>query len=122
MVPIVGLYRDDRLSVFRNISGQQAEKQKDNSKIFQRQRQKAIIKSLKIGDYLVATINLNDGRYRPFYKPNEETIAKTQIFHRKLPKRSIEKRFSRLLQQRKYLKFEKITMGSVYSNADITKN
>ena len=87
MVPIIGLYRDYGLSVFRNINGQQAEKQRDNSKIFQRQRQKAIIKSLKIGDYLLVTLNLNDGTYRPFYKPNEETIAKTQIFHRKLPKK-----------------------------------
>ena len=34
----IGLYCDDGLSVFRNISGQQAEKQNNNSKNFQRQR------------------------------------------------------------------------------------
>ena len=34
----IGLYRDDGLPFFRNISGQQAEKHKKNSKNIQRQR------------------------------------------------------------------------------------
>ena len=33
----IGLYRDDELSVFRNISRRQVEKKKNNSKYFQRQ-------------------------------------------------------------------------------------
>ena len=106
MVPIIGLYRDYGLSVFRNINGQQAEKQRDNSKIFQRQRQKAIIKSLKIGDYLLVTLNLNDGTYRPFYKPMRKQLPKHTFSTANCQKNS--KIDSRLLQQRKYLKFEKL--------------
>ena len=34
----IGLYRDAGLSVFRNISGQQAEKHKKKTKKFQRQK------------------------------------------------------------------------------------
>ena len=72
---IIGLYRDDGLSVFRNISGQQAEKhKKNNSKIFKDRSVQIIIKcNLKIVDYLGVTLNLNDGTYHPFHKPNEET-------------------------------------------------
>ena len=34
----------------------------------------------------------------------------------------LEKDYPAYLKQRKYLKIRKITMSSVYSNADITKN
>ena len=69
----IGLYRDDGLLVFRNINGRQAEK-KTIQKIFKDKGLQIIIKyNLKIIDYLGVTINLNDGTYRPFHKPNEET-------------------------------------------------
>ena len=71
--------------------------------------------------------NSNDGTYRLFCKPNEQTIFihvesdhPSQII--KQLRRSIEKILSAYLQKRKYLKIRKITMSSVYGNADITKN
>ena len=58
-----------------NISGQQAEKHKKLiQKIFKDKGLQIIIKfNLKLVDYLEVTLNLNDGTYRPFHKPNEET-------------------------------------------------
>ena len=57
--------------------------------------------NLKITDYLDVTLHLNDGTYRPFHKPNEETTSihiksdhPPQII-KKIP-RSTEKRLSRL--------------------------
>ena len=70
----IGLYRDDGLSVFRKISGQQAEKKQKYSKNSQRQKSlQIIIKcSLKILDYLDVTLSLDDATYCPSHKPNEE--------------------------------------------------
>ena len=107
----IGLYRDDRWSDFRNSSVQQAEKHKKIiQKVFKDKGLQMTIKcNLKIVDYLDVTLNLNDGTYRPFHKPNEETTYihvesdhPPQIIN-KIP-RSIEKRLSRHVQQRKYLK------------------
>ena len=71
----IGLYRDEGLSVFMNISGQQAEKHKKTiQNIFKDKGLQIIIKcNLKIVDYLDATLNLNDSIYRLFHKTNEET-------------------------------------------------
>ena len=99
----IGLYCDDGLSVFRNISGQQAEKHKQIiQKVFKDKGLQMIIKCiLKIVDYLDVTLNLNDGTYRPSHKPNEEATYihvesdyPPQII-KKIP-RSVEKRLSRL--------------------------
>ena len=99
----IGLYHDDELSVFGSFSGQQAEKHKTIiQKVFTDRSLRIIIKcTLKIVDYLDVPLNLNDGTYRPFHKPNEETTYihvesdhPPQII-KKIP-RSIEKRLSRL--------------------------
>ena len=96
----IGSYRDDRLPVFRKISEQPAEKHKKIIKeTFKNKGLQMIIKwNLKVVDYLEVTLNLNDGTYRPFYKPNEETNYihvesdhPPQIIN-KIP-RSIEKKF-----------------------------
>ena len=99
----IGLYRDDGLSVFRNISGRQAEKYKKTiQNIFKDKGLQIIIKcNLKIVDYLDLTLNLNDGTYRPFHKTNEETnYIHVESNHppkiiKKIP-RFIEKRLSRI--------------------------
>ena len=100
----IGLYRDDGLSVFRNIvSGQEAEKPKKIiQKFFKDKGLQLIIKgNLKIVDYLNVTLNLNDGTYRTFHKPNgETTYIYAESDHplkiiKKIPK-SIEKGLSRL--------------------------
>ena len=66
----IGLYRDDDLAVFKNISGPQADKIR---KHFQ-----AIFKTsgldlefdcnLKIVNYLDVTLNLGNGTYQPYHK------------------------------------------------------
>ena len=99
----IGLYRDDGLSVFRNISGRQAEKHKKLIRnIFKDKGLQIIIKcNLRIVDYLFVTLNWNDGTYRPFHKTNEETnYIHVESDHppqiiKKIP-RSIRKRLSRL--------------------------
>ena len=71
----VGLYRDDGLAVFKNMSGPESERvKKDIQKIFKDKGLDIIIQcNLKIVDYLDLTFNLNDGSYRPYRKPDDET-------------------------------------------------
>ena len=70
----VGLYRDDSLAVFRNTSGSQAEKIKKHfHSIFRKNNLSIIVKcNLKIVDYLDVTLNLSEGSYKAFHKPNSE--------------------------------------------------
>ena len=71
----IGLYRDDGLAIFKNTSGPQAEKiKKDIQKVFKRNGFDLQIKcNMKIVNYLDITFNLNDGTYKPYSKPNENT-------------------------------------------------
>ena len=71
----VGLYRDDGLSAFKNMSGPESERvKKDIQKLFREKGLDIIIQcNLKIVDYLDLTFNLNDGSYRPYRKPDDET-------------------------------------------------
>ena len=68
------MYRDDGLAVFKNISGPQAEKIKKHfQNIFRKNNLNIIVKcNLKVVDYLDVTLNLSDGSYKPFHKPNSE--------------------------------------------------
>ena len=70
----IGLYRDDGLAVFRNTSGPQAEKIKKHfQSIFRKNNLSIIVKcNLKIVDFLDVTLDLSDGSYKPFHKPNSE--------------------------------------------------
>ena len=99
----IGLYRDDGLAVFRNISGKEADTiRKHFSAVFKLNGLSLEIEcNQKIVNYLDVTLNLEDGTYRPFRKPNEVTTyihAKsnhpTNII-KQLPI-SIEKRISNL--------------------------
>ena len=59
----IGLYRDDGLAIFKNISGPEAERiKKDFQKVFRRN-----------GLNITIEFNLNDGTYKPFRKPNDVT-------------------------------------------------
>ena len=71
----IGLYRDDGLGVFSNTSGPQNERiKKDFVKIFREKGLEIIIKcNLKVTDYLDVTLNLTDGTYKPYRKPDDET-------------------------------------------------
>ena len=72
----IGLYRDDGLGVFKDISGPQAEKiKKKIQKIFKDNGLQITIScNLKVVDYLDVTLNLNDGSHKPYRKPNDETL------------------------------------------------
>ena len=65
----IGLYRDDGLSIFRNVSGPGLEKIKKHiQKIFKEKMLDVIIEcNTKIINYLDVTFNLNDGTYKPQY-------------------------------------------------------
>ena len=71
----VGLYKDDRLAVFKNTRGPQSEKiKKTFQKVFKNKGLDIIINcNMKIVNYLDVTLNLNDGSYRPYKKPNDDT-------------------------------------------------
>ena len=71
----IGLYRDDGLAVFKNTSGPQNERiKKDLQKIFKENGLTLEIQcNKKIVDYLDVTLNLNDGSFKPYRKPDDET-------------------------------------------------
>ena len=64
----VGLYRDDGLAVFRNVSGHDADKiRKTMIGIFNNLGLKITIQTnLKVVDFLDVTLNLHDGEALPF--------------------------------------------------------
>ena len=69
----IGLYRDDGLSVFKNKSGTQLERIKKNlQKTFKDFGLEIVAESnLKIVNYLDVTLNLNNGSFKPYHKPND---------------------------------------------------
>ena len=68
----IGLYRDDGLAIFKNISGPQAERIRKNiTRHFKNHGLKITIQTnLKIVNDLDVTFNLTDGSYYPYRKPN----------------------------------------------------
>ena len=97
----VGLYRDDGLAVFKNISGPESESiKKYFQSLFEKYGLEIIIKcNKKVVDYLDVTFNLQDGNYKPYRKPdNKITYINVQSNHppsiiKQLPKR-IEQQLS----------------------------
>ena len=100
----IGLYRDDGLGVFKNVNGHQADKiRKDFYNIFKEHGLLLEIEcNLKIANYLDITLDLKNGTYKPYRKPNDETLyihAKSnhpQNVIKQLPM-SIEARLSKFL-------------------------
>ena len=71
----IGLYRDDGLAAFKNVSGPENERiKKDFQKIFKDKGLDIVIEcNKKVVNYLDATFNLNNGTFQPFHKPETET-------------------------------------------------
>ena len=72
----IGLYRDDGLVILKNTSGPEAEKlnKKKIQKLFKEKDLDIFVQcNLKTTNYLDITLNLNDGSYHPYRKPNGET-------------------------------------------------
>ena len=72
----VGLYRDHGLVLLRNLSGPQSEPTRRTSHENLRKQSLNISRStsLKICNFLDVTLNLTDGTYYPYRKPNNETL------------------------------------------------
>ena len=72
----IGLYRDDGLAVFENLSGGAADKaRKEFTRIFGDLGLKITIQSnVKVADFLDVTLNLSNGKFYPFSKPNNEPV------------------------------------------------
>ena len=68
-----GLYRDEGLLILRNVNGQQIDRIRKNIiKIFKDIGFAIDVETnLKIVDLLDITLNLNNGTYRPYKKPND---------------------------------------------------
>ena len=68
----IGLYRDDDLAVFKNISGPESERIKKNfQSLFKKYGREIIACNKKVIDYLDVTFNLKDGTYKPCGKDVE---------------------------------------------------
>lgn len=72
----IGLYRDDGLSVIRNLSGGKVERiKKKICEVFRHLGLKITIEAnLKIVNFLDITLNLQNGKYSPYKKPNDHPI------------------------------------------------
>ena len=72
----IGLYRDDGLAIFKNTTGPQAERtRKEITRCFKEHGLKITIQSnLKSVDYLDVTLNLTNGLFQPYRKPNDEPL------------------------------------------------
>ena len=72
-----GLYRDDGLVLLRNTSKQKTDRiRKDITEIFWSAGFKIEIKiNLYIVDFLNVTLNLLDGTYKPYKKPNGQLLC-----------------------------------------------
>ena len=72
----IGLYRDHGLAAFKNTSGSKADKiKKDVNKIFRETDLRITIQAnLKVVNFLDITLNLNNGKYYPYRKPNNKPV------------------------------------------------
>ena len=124
----IGLYRDDGLAAFKNTSGPQNERiKKDFQAIFKRKGLDIVIKcNMKVVDYLDITLNLNDGSFKPYRKPDDETrYIHTESDHppsiiKQIPA-AVEKRISELssseeifAQSKQYYQNALLTSGHTY--------
>ena len=73
----IGLYRDDGLGLFRNLSGTQKErKKKQIIKLFKECNLTITIDiNLNIVNYLDVQLNVKDGTYKPYRKPNNDPVS-----------------------------------------------
>ena len=67
----IGIYQDDGLAVFKNLSGPESEKVKKTiTKMFKGYGLNITIQcNIKIVNYLDTTLNLNNSTYKPYSKP-----------------------------------------------------
>ena len=70
----IGLYRDDGLAIFKNISGPKSEKvKKDIQKLFKENELDIVIPcNMKTVNYLDVTLNLENCTYHPYQKENNQ--------------------------------------------------
>ena len=76
-IDTLGLYRDDGLCCFRNLTGPQSERtKKDLIKMFKDEFELKITiqTNLKHVDFLDVTFNLTHGTFQPYCKPNSEPM------------------------------------------------
>ena len=73
----VGLYRDDGLALFKNINAHRTDKiRKEFHRLFKENELSLEIEyNLKTVSYLNITLDLITGTYKPYRKPNGETLS-----------------------------------------------
>ena len=72
----IGLYRDDGLAIIKNRSARLADKtRKELHKIFEQFGLKITAESnLHVVNFLDVTFNLSTGKYKPYRKPNDDSL------------------------------------------------
>ena len=72
----IGLYREDGLAAVENLNGRAADKtRKEFTRIFGALGLKITVQyNLKVADFLDVTLNLNNGKYYPFRKPDNQPV------------------------------------------------
>ena len=71
----IGLYRDDGLAIFKSMFGPKMERIEKDIATFRKLNLKIVIESnMKIVNFLDVTLNLSDGSFSPYRKPNEESL------------------------------------------------
>ena len=69
----IGLYRDDGLAIFKNISGPELKHIKKNfQSLFRKYGLEIIECNKKVVDFLDVTFNLKDETYKPYQKPDKK--------------------------------------------------
>ena len=95
----LGLYRDDGLGCFQNLSGPESERiKKKICSIFQNCGLKITIETnLVVTDFLDVTFNLKNGKYYPYRKPNNEPLY---IHHLSNHPKNIIKEIPKMIEKR----------------------
>ena len=70
----IGLYRDDKLAIFKTISGPQSNKiKKEFQKMFKEHPLEIVVKcNMKVVNYLDITLDLYNGTFKPYHKPGND--------------------------------------------------
>ena len=73
----IGIYRDEDLAVFKNISGPESQRIKKNfQSLFKKYGLEIIIeRNKKVVDFFDFTFNLKDGTYKPYQKPDKKFLT-----------------------------------------------
>ena len=124
----IGLFEDDGLGCFQNMSGPQLERIKNKiCKIFENFGLKITIKNnLQITDFLDVTFDLKSGKYYPYIKPNSKLLYIHRLSNhpeniKEIPN-MISKRISKISCDKRELEKAKDVFNEALEKSDYNQN